>query len=222
MAAQLLKFILLEETSGQAVQEALERLRQVFVDFNELRVSFSKEIAEALPGVPHALRKAARLTRLFNAMFLRHNTMNWDFVRTMGVRELRQYFERIEGGDAVLGAAAVLFFSEGHAVPADADVRRILSRLGLIAGGESVAELQAFLERAVSREQSHETWALLHWLGERACLVGEPRCGQCSLKAFCPTGKELLAAQKERAARSAAKARTRTARPAGKKRPKRR
>jgi len=192
VALHLLRFLLLEESSQAAVDEAMSRIPAGFVDLNELRVSFPHEIAEVVPGVSHIQRKASRITQLFNAMFLKHNTMTWDFLRSYNIRDLRQYFEKIDGGDAVLGAAAVMLMSSGHAIPADSDVRRTLGRLGLTEHGEDVAALQSFLERAVSKEQGYETWALLHRLAESVCLVGEPACAKCVLHAICPTGIERL------------------------------
>ncbi|MBN2582607.1 MAG: hypothetical protein JXL80_06030 [Planctomycetes bacterium] len=202
VAMELLRFILTEETDQVSVDKVLRRFEQEFVDLNEIRVSFPREIAEAMPEVSHAEQKASRLTRVFNAIFLSHNTMTWDFLRTMGVRELRQYFEKIDGGGDVLGAAAVMLLSSGHAVPADTDVSRVLERLALTAEGEDTAALQAFLERAVTREQGYETWALLHRLAEAVCLPTKPQCKKCSLKAMCPTAKEALAPKKP-AARTA-------------------
>jgi endonuclease III len=192
VALHLLRFLLLEESSQAAVDEAMGRIPAGFVDLNELRVSFPHEIAEVVPGVSHIQRKASRISQLFNAMFLRHNTMTWEFLRSYNIRDLRQYFEKIDGGDAALGAAAVMLLSSGHAIAADSDVRRTLGRLGLTEHGEDVAALQGFLERAVPKEQGYETWALLHRLAETVCLVGEPACAKCLLNAICPTGIERL------------------------------
>jgi endonuclease III len=205
VALQVLRFILLEASSQAAVDEAMRRIPAGFVDLNELRISFPEEIAEVVPGVSHIQRKASRITQLFNAMFLRHNTMTWEFLRSYNIRDLRQYFEKIDGGDAALGAAAVMLLSSGHAIPADSDVRRTLGRLGLTEHGEDVAALQGFLERAVSKEQGYETWALLHRLAETVCVVGEPLCAKCELHAFCPTGIERLTKKAKKSEKKAEK-----------------
>jgi endonuclease-3 len=193
---QLLKIILIEETPEAVVEAALERINQTFVDLNEMRVSLAKEISDTLVGVARPHDKAVQITKLFNEIFLKRNSMDWSFVRTLGVRELRQYFEATSGGSPVLGAAAVMFFSNGHAVPADADVRRVLSRLDLTEPEESVVDLQGFLERAVTKEQGYETWALIHRLGESLCLVKTPLCEKCPLKDLCPTGRAQAKAAK--------------------------
>lgn len=193
VARQLLRLVLMEEATASAVQDAERRIDAAFVDLNELRVSLAKEIAEVMPRMPHAEEKAARLVRLFNAMFLKHNTMDWSFVRTLGVRDLRQYVERVDGGGPVLAAAAVLLFTDGHAVPADADVRRVLSRLELIEPQDDAATVQTFLERAVKSDEGLETWALFRRLAEDLCTVKNPVCPKCPLKSQCPTGKARIA-----------------------------
>lgn len=205
---QLLKIILIEETPEPVVEAALQRIAETFVDLNELRVSLAREISDPLVGVARAHDKAVQITKLFNEIFLRHNSMEWDFVRTLGVRELRQYFETVSGGSPELGAAAVMFFSAGHAVPADADVRRVLGRLEITEPEEDVPALQAFLERAVTKEQGYETWALLHRLGESVCLVKSPLCPKCPLKGMCPMGQARLKAAKAAPAKVASAAQT--------------
>ena len=196
VAHELLRFILMEEADQTSVDKAMKRFSQDFVDLNEVRVSFPREIAEVMPEVSHPEQKASRVTRVFNGIFLSHNTMTWDFLRTMGVREVRQFFEKLDGGGEVLAAAAVLLLSGGHAVPADADVTRTLSRLGLTVEGEDTASLQSFLERAVARNEGYETWALLHRLAESVCLPDKPQCAKCPVRTMCPTGAEILAVKK--------------------------
>ena len=216
IAPQLLRFILSEGSTRAAVDDAVRRIAEAFVDLNELRVSLAREIAEVIPKIPNAQAKAARLIKLFNAIFLRHNTMDWDFVRSMGVRELRQYFENVDGGDAVLGAAAVLLLSSGHAVPADTDVHRVILRLELVGPDEEIAAVQGFLERALKSDQGFETWALVRRLAEARCLAKAPLCGRCTLKAMCPTGAGRLSARKEAAKARRAKAVRKKAAPARK------
>ena len=152
----------------------------------------------SIPGTPDAEVKAYRVTRVFNALFLLKNTMDWSFVRNMGVRELRQFFEKLDGGDPVMAAAMAMFFSTGHAIPADADVQRTLRRLGLAEENEDVVQLQSFLERAVSKEEGAETWSLLHRLAEVVCLPGEPLCEKCPVAALCPFGQQTLAAKRQK------------------------
>jgi len=196
IASELMKFILSQGCTQAETDDAMRRIEESFVDLNELRVSPAKEIADVIPKIRDAHDKAARVIKLFNAIFLRHNTMDWSFVRLMGVRELRTYFEQVDGGDAVLGAAAVLLFSSGHAVPADADVHRVLLRLAVVSPDEDIPAVQAFLERAVKSDQGYETWALLRRLAVSRCVAKAPLCSRCTLKAMCPAGQARLSASK--------------------------
>lgn len=204
---QLLRIILAEETSVRVVDEVMKRLNDAFVDLNELRVSLASEIADAFGDIPDAHAKAVQLTKLFNAIFLKHNTMDWGFLHAMGVRELRQYFEAASGGGPELAAAAVMFLSSGHAMPAGSDVRRVLQRLELADAEETVQAVQGFLERAVTRDQGFEVWALLRRVAEAVCSVKAPACGRCPLKTMCVTGQGRLATKRTRA-KAKAKAKT--------------
>jgi endonuclease III len=217
---QLLRIVLAEETAVRVVDDVMKRLDETFVDLNELRVSLSSEIADAFGDIPDAHGKAVRLTKLFNEIFLKHNTMDWGFFQSMGVRELRQYFEKINGGGPELAAAAVMFLSSGHAVPAGSDVRRVLQRLELADAEETVQVVQGFLERAVTRDQGFEIWALLRRVAEAVCSVKAPACGRCPLKPMCVTGQARLAAKRTRAkAKAKAKTTKSTKKTAKKKKP---
>ncbi len=205
IARQILWFVLLEQSSFQQAEQSLERIDKFFVDLNELRVSLAREIASCIPGTPDAEAKAHRATRVFNSLFWLKNTMDWSFVRGMGVRELRQFFENLEGGDPVLAAAMTMFFSTGHAIPADADVQRTLGRLGLSEEKDDAGQLQSFLERAVTKEEGCETWALLHRLAESVCFPGEPVCEKCPVLSLCPFGEQKMEAARQQQKKATAK-----------------
>ena len=73
----------------------------------------------------------------------------------------------------------------------DAYARRILQRLGLLAGTESYETLQQLFQQELPADPAlfNEFHALLVRLGKEVCRP-EPLCGRCPLQASCSTGQK--------------------------------
>jgi len=192
--------VLGEEATRREVGAALERIRDHFFDFNDLRVSRPREIREVLgEGFPRASYKARAIPRLLDQVFKRHNSMVWDFLEGMGKTETREFFEALEEVRPFLAATMARDVAGAHAFPVDRDIGRVLGRLGLVdPETDSETDMQGFLERAVKSEQAWQLHALLKRLAEAVCLVGEPKCSACPLKKTCPTAGEMAARRKRR------------------------
>jgi len=197
--------VLSEEATREEVEAAMERIREHFVDFNDLRVSRPREIREVLgEAFPRASHKARVIPRLLDQVFKRHNSMVWDFLETMGKIEARQFFEQLEEVRPFVAATMARDCVEAHAFPVDCDVGRVLGRLGLVdTETDSEADMQAFLERAVKSDRAWELHAFIKRLAETTCVVGEPQCAKCPLRRTCPTAEEMAArrARKRKAAK---------------------
>jgi endonuclease-3 len=181
--------ILSEEATSDEVDRALDRLRQYFVDMNDLRVSRPREIREVLgPNFPRGGHKARVIPRLLDQVFKQHNSMVWDFLEALGKVQTRAYFEKLEEVRPFVAAVLARDCVGAHAFPVDNDVARVLGRLAVLdPATQSETEMQAFLERAVKASRAYE----IHWLvkrhGEQFCLVDTPPCGKCPLRRMCPS-----------------------------------
>ncbi len=197
--------VLSEEATREEVEAAMDRIRDHFVDFNDLRVSRPREIREVLgEAYPRSSHKARVIPRLLDQVFKRHNSMVWDFLEGMGKIEARTFFEQLEEVRPFLAATMARDCVEAHAFPVDRDVGRVLGRLHLVrTDSDSEADMQAFLERAVNSNRAWQLHALLKRLAEEVCVVGEPLCPKCPLRRTCPTAEEMAArrARKRKAAK---------------------
>ncbi|HVB10837.1 MAG TPA: endonuclease III [Bacillota bacterium] len=76
------------------------------------------------------------------------------------------------------------------AIAVDTHVFRVANRLGLAA-----ARTPEETERQLMRRIPRRDWAQAHhwliWHGRQVCVARNPRCGACTLLAYCPTGKAL-------------------------------
>jgi len=213
----VLRAILSEEATSRQADDALDRLRRHFVDWNDLRVSRPREIREVLgTNFPRSSHKARVIPRLLDQVFKQYNSMVWDFLEKMGKVETRAFFEKLEDVRPFVAAIIARDCVGAHAVPVDYDVARVLGRLAVLdPSTQSEAEMQAILERAVKATRAYEVHWLAKRLGEDLCIVGTPLCRQCPLNSFCPS-----AAIPSRTRANKKKAAAKPSKPAAKKKPK--
>ncbi len=215
-----IRAILAEEATPDQVEAALERFRETFVDFNELRVTRPREIREALgEAFPQRRHKARVIPRLLDQIFKRHNSMIWDFLEALGKTDTRAYFEALEEVRPFVAAVMARDFADAHAFPVDRDVARVLGRLGILdPETEREAEMQALLERAVKNPRVWETHALVKRHAWELCTPEDPACADCPVLKACPEGKRRLdEARKEAAEKKKTKTGKKKARVAKKK-----
>lgn len=153
---RLLTAILEENATAEDAEKALAALRQEYVDFNELRVSPSKEMVERIGReYPQARGKAMTIVTVLNAIFDKTSTLTMDYMDQMAKRDLRRHLQEI-GLSPFASALIVLTAFAGHAVPVDRDLVETL-RMNELAHEESdIPDVQGFLERIVAQK---DAWA---------------------------------------------------------------
>ena len=196
-----LRTILSEEATTSQVEQAMNRLREQFADWNDLRVSRPREIREALgPDFPHAAEKARVIPPLLDQVFKRHNSMVWDFLEDLGKVAVRSYFEALQEVRPFVAATIARDCAGAHAFPVDRDVARVLERLSILEPQkQSEREMQAMLERAVKHSRAYEAHWLLKRLAEDLCLVEARVCSQCPLRKMCLSVEQAPRARARRA-----------------------
>lgn len=150
----------------EAGQRALEHLRRAMVDWNEVRVSAPLELAAAVDStIDRAVARCDALRRALNAVFDRESRMSLDGLRSMKIRDARQFLTSLDGADEFAAASVVLWSLGGHAIPVDDRTLDALRREDLIHPDASRAEVQAFLERAVPAAQARPFCVMLRAWG---------------------------------------------------------
>jgi len=164
---QLLLGILHRGTALSRAERALARIRSAMVDLNELRVSTPSELVLLLgSGFPHATEKAKAIVTVLNQVFGRYHDLTLHALKTKGKRDARRYLERLDGADPAAVAGVMLFSLEGHAVPVDEVMLRVLREDELVDPKADVKEVQGFLERNVSAAKAYEMTTLLRRYSE--------------------------------------------------------
>lgn len=184
--------VLTQNTAWTNVEKAIANLRAAgALDAEPLLAVPVAQLAEWLRPAGYFNVKAARL-RSFCAWYLAAG--GYPRLRRWQTARLRAGLLSVKGVGPET-ADDILLYAFGRPVfVIDAYTRRILSRLGLVAGDEAYDELRLAIERALTlteqREQGrvtlfNEYHALIVRHGKDVCRT-RPRCAACVLRAACP------------------------------------
>lgn len=163
---QLVYSMLLWESSHEAAADALQRVLDQVVDYNELRVCSASELRDMLAKeCPRREERADRLLCALNAIFLQENGLSLMTLQALPKREARQYLDAIAALPPFAGARVMLVGLGGHAFPADDRLAALLRDADALAADApadlGAAELVAGLERGVRAADAPRVYALL-------------------------------------------------------------
>ncbi|RJP36636.1 MAG: hypothetical protein C4547_07005 [Phycisphaerales bacterium] len=143
--------ILGREAGYPAGKRCLDRLLETFVNYNEARVCSPEDLAGMLGNrLPHAGQRCAELRQALNDVFERENRMSLDRLKSMKIKEARQFLATIDGVDEYTVASVILRSLGGHAIPVDDAAWALLRERDLVDPDATRGEIQGFLERAIS------------------------------------------------------------------------
>ena len=187
-----------EGVATETADAAFVRLREAFVDWNEIRVSSVPEVAEVLGDTPDGGDRATRIVEFLQEHFERTYSFELDDLEKKGVKQAAKQLARYK--DKGVSDFAVAWVTQralgGHAIPLDAPSIRVLRRLHVIEGDiDDLEATRASLEHHVSKANGYAFTESLIELGVTIC-VEVPQCPVCPLNRDCPTGVEILARKK--------------------------
>lgn len=159
--SELVLAILSRDVPFRVAHEVLERLRSQVVDFNELRVIPSHELAELINDQTRYRLKADDLNRALNFVFAREFDVTLEPLRALNKKEAIAYLDEVEGLEAYSRASIRLHVLGQHAVPLDAAMWARARELELIDPECPLAEAQGFLERQIPADDGAEFVAML-------------------------------------------------------------
>jgi endonuclease-3 len=192
---QLLYAVCREGVTRDRADQAFRALRERFFDWNEVRVSSPRELAEALAGLPGAEARAQRVIDFLQEVFETDFAFDLEGLHKKGLKQAAKQLARYQAANDYAVAWVVQQSLGGHAIPLDGPTLRVLRRLGLIEGDPGDLEgLRASLEHQIPKARGPLFIDLVSALAEEFCWEKEPSCPACPLAAACPTGQEAKAA----------------------------
>ena len=178
--------VLTQNTAWTNVEKAIFQLKQHdLLDAHAIIASAFDELAQIIRPSGYYNVKAKRL-RALCAWYLEQGGA--EVLATWSLADLRGGLLTVNGIGPETADDIVLYAFYHPVFIIDAYTRRIFSRLGLIDGQASYAELQARFERAIPQNVKvyAHYHALIIELGKRLCKT-KPQCEVCCLRDNCKT-----------------------------------
>jgi len=185
---QLLLDLLAENSSERRARRAFKRLKADFVDWNEMRVSFLREIESAISMVAQGPAKAVFIKNILVDIFSNHHRVSLDFLREASDAVAERYLGHFEGLGKNTVADVLRVLKQGGSGP-NYEVARVLRRLNLIKSSLNHEEIEELLSQALPARRRDHFCRLVKTHAQRICTLKGFTCGPCSLLLECPTGK---------------------------------
>ena len=164
-----------EATPSQALN-ALKRLFDGVVDYNELRICMADEIAALLgPRYPMVEERAERLKAALHHIYNLEHEVTLARLTELSKRDARAYLEGLEGVPAFVVSRVLLVALGGHAAPVDQRLRDQLVAAKAADDSLDASTIASQLERNVRASESAEVFAKLEAWRDTAPTPKQPR-----------------------------------------------
>jgi endonuclease-3 len=188
---QFLYAVCREGTTREKADHAFRVLSERFFDWNEIRVSSTRELEEALDGLPDAESRAHRLISLLQEVFETTFSFDLESLQKKGLKQAAKQLARYQAANDYAVAWVTQQALGGHAIPLDGPSIRALRRLRLLDTDQDDPEtLRTGLEHLIPKARAPLFNELVSALAEELCVEGEPNCSDCPLNTECPARQE--------------------------------
>jgi endonuclease III len=189
---QLVALLLARGAPPDRAVKAVKLLKTEFVDWNEVRISYAREVAEVLgdAGIEDPEDAARKILEVFAQFYRDHNMVALDFIGALEhAPDAFKYLATMGPVDEGIAAAIVSLAMEEPAFLQTGEVLRVPARIGLAGKGATPAKVRRVLEDAAvgpSRYRAHYYFAR-H--SSHICRSRSPLCVECPLVLVCDYGQ---------------------------------
>jgi len=155
----------LENSKHQDGDDVFAKLLESYFDWNEIRVTTTRELATAMSTLSDSSDSAKRLKATLQSVFETHYTFDLDFYRKQNLGKAVKEIERLKGVTPFSVGYLTQNALSGHAIPVNEGALQALYVVGIITEAEAKKGLTPGLERAIPKSKGVEFASLLHQLG---------------------------------------------------------
>lgn len=155
----------LQNSHYQEGDDVFAKLLESYFDWNEIRVTTTRELAAAMSALLDPTDAAKRLKATLQSVFETHYSFDLDFYKKQNLGKAVKEFERLKG----ITPFAIGYLTQnalgGHAIPVNEGALQALYVIGIVTEAEAAKGLTPGLERAIPKSKGIEFASLLHQLG---------------------------------------------------------
>jgi len=154
------------ENSRPATAEAVfEKLKTSFFDWNEVRVSTVRELAEIMNELGDPETAAVRIKGILQSVFESEYSFDLESLKKKNLGDAVKRLQKLDGATPFVVACTVQTALGGHSIPVDRGTLGAMFVLGVISEIESANGNVPGMERAIPKSKGQEFGSLLHQLG---------------------------------------------------------
>ena len=155
----------LENAQYEAADKAYAALSTAFFDWNEVRVSTVKELAEVMHMLPEPTASAGNVKHVLQTVFEATYSFDIEALKKMPLGQAQQKLQKYDGVTPFALAYVTQAALGGHAIPLDRGLLEVFGILGLATEQEKGAHSVPGLERAIPKNKGVEFASLAHQAG---------------------------------------------------------
>ena len=155
----------LENAPYAAAEEAYRAVSTAFFDWNEVRVTTVKELAEILRALPNPQAAAGHLRRSLQSLFEANYSFDLEPMKKLNLGQAVQKLASYDGVSPFAVAYVTQYSLGGHSIPLDSGAMGVLAVVGLVPENAPPKDGCPGLERAVPKNKGLEFGSLLHQIG---------------------------------------------------------
>lgn len=155
----------LENARFEVADEAYARLKELYFDWNEVRVTTVLELAEVLVSLPDAPAAALRIKKSLQSIFEGAYTFDLEHLKKQNLGKSEKDLEKVAGLSPFGRAYIAQHALSGHAIPVSIGAIDALYAVAALNEGEADKMLVPGLERAIPKNKGAEFGSLLQQFG---------------------------------------------------------
>ena len=159
---QMLFACCLENTHYDKAEKVYAHLASSFFDWNEVRVSTVKELAEAMRELPNADTAASNLKSILQNVFEATYSFELESVKKQNIGVGIKRLAKFEGASPFVIGYVTQHALGGHSIPVGRGTLDVLYIVGIASEQERKSGTVAGLERAIPKNKGQEFGSLLH------------------------------------------------------------
>jgi endonuclease-3 len=154
----------LEDSTFEAADEAFAKLHENYFDWNEVRVTTAKELAETMKSLGHPMMAAERMKKLLYGIFETFYQFDLEFLKKENLSKAIIQFEKMNGVSPFTISYMAQNGLGGHSIPTDRSLLELMVVIGAISEEEAGKGRVPGLERAIAKAKGGEFSSLVHQL----------------------------------------------------------
>lgn len=155
----------LENATFEAADEAFAKVQQLFFDWNEIRVTTVRELAESMESVPDAIAAATRMKQCLQSVFEGQYSFDLEAMKKQNIGKTQQDLAKYQGVTPFAIEYVTQHALGGHAIPLCRGTLEVLAVLDVISEADVAKRHVPGLERLIPKNKGIEFASLLHQLG---------------------------------------------------------